>query len=80
MALLKFLLIFFIVGYVFSKGLAFLARIFLGRHVASQFSSHRQQQTKRTNGSVNVDYDPKKKSNAKTDFKGGEYVDFEEVE
>lgn len=79
MALLKFLLIFFIVGYVFSKGLAFLARIFLGRHMASQFGNQRQQ-SKTSNDSINVDYAPNNKKKSKTDFKGGEYVDFEEVE
>ncbi|MEL7004712.1 MAG: DUF4834 family protein [Bacteroidota bacterium] len=81
--MLKFLLIVLIIGYVFFKGLGFIMRTMFGvsgRGTAQNFN--REYQTRRSNsGNVDVNYDPRGKSKkGKANFKGGEYVDFEEVE
>ena len=83
--ILKFLFIFFIVMYLLFKVGGFLARMFLGNMV-KQNRNHtyrRTQQTQRrqpTDGNVSIDYDPKKDQKSQNrGFKGGDYIDYEEV-
>ena len=45
---------------------------------SGSFQQNRQQRPRGSN--VNVDYAPKKGSSAKHNYKGGEYVDYEDVD
>ena len=81
--LLKFILFIVVFGWIFRA----ISRIFLGRlykqaQQQQQFTRSQQRQTKRpADGNVNVDFSPaeKKKPKSSDDFKGGDYVDYEEV-
>lgn len=82
--MLKFLIITFLIGYLIFKLLGFAFKSVL----KSSASSYGQQQSSRQNqyegrkpndGNVNIDYVPKKDQRDKKNFKGGEYVDFEEI-
>ncbi|QSE98623.1 DUF4834 family protein [Fulvivirga lutea] len=78
--MIKFLLIIFILGYIFFKGLGFFIRMILGGSSMNQFGNQQQSSSQKPkNGNVNVDYIPKDQKPKKENFKGGEYVDFEEV-
>ena len=77
--MLKFLLVVFILGYVFFKGLGFFFRVILGGSAVNRNPHHSHTQRQPTGGNVKVDYTPNGTKKSKTDFKGGEYVDFEEV-
>lgn len=82
--MLKFLIITFLVGYLIFKLLGFVFRLVL-KSSASSYGQHQSQQQNRyegkkpTDGNVNIDYVPKKDQRDKKNFKGGEYVDFEEI-
>ncbi len=85
MALLKFLIIFFLIVYLLSKVGGLLARLFIGnlakqnRNQTYQYNSNpRDRQPK--DGNVNIDFVPdgKTKKTSK-DFKGGDYIDYEEI-
>lgn len=81
--MLKFLFIVLIIGYVLFKGLGLIMKAMFGvaqRSNAQNFNGdYRTRQS--TSGNVDVNYDPRVKSKKdKTTFKGGEYVDFEEVD
>ena len=77
--MLKFLLISFLIGYIFYKGLGLIIRYLLGAPSAQQYGQQRNTQRPGT-GNVNVAYDPNKEKKKGKGFGGGEYVDFEEVE
>lgn len=90
--ILKFLLWTFVIGYILYKlsGFFFRSMLFLfGRKMqkeyAQQNANTRTQQNHRkkpADGNVEIDYVPDneaKKGKTKEDFRGGEYVDFEEV-
>lgn len=83
----KVLLITFLIGYIFFKVGGFLFRIFLGRlgakaayNQSRQNYSQNTQQKKRTADGINIEFAPedKNKRSAKN-FRGGEYVDYEEI-
>ncbi len=74
----KILLIVFIVGYVFIKGLGFFFRTILGGPTMGRSAHSQSTYRQPTNGNLRVDHMPNDKK-TKKDFKGGEYVDFEEV-
>lgn len=87
--ILKFILIFFLFFWLVFKLGGFFVRLFLGKvanearqNHGSQYQYQQQRQQQPKDGNVNIDYMPKdakgKKSN-KTNFKGGDYVDYEEV-
>jgi len=69
--MLRLLLIFSLIFYVLYKFGFF-------RIISQEARSQQNFDRKRTNGSVNVDASPPKEKK-KGDFKGGEYVDYEEV-
>jgi len=83
----KFLLILFIIGYVVFRIGGFLFRMLaggLGAKTAYQqtYQSRNNQERKRkTNADgVSIEYAPENKSKrSASNFKGGEYVDYEEV-
>ena len=91
--MLKFLIISIIFIYVVYKVSGFLLKIFYpiqnARRAQAEFERQRdfgpeyrrQQKQQPPNGNIYVDHVPeeRKKSRTTEDFKGGEYVDFEEV-
>lgn len=85
LVLLKFVFIFFLVLYLISKIFGFFIRTFFGR-VANQQRQHqqtnaRQGHKKPAGGNVNIDYVPgdTKPASEEKDFRGGDYVEYEEV-
>ncbi len=68
--------------YVFFKGLGFIIRMIVGGSSVNQFGGQQQrsQAQRPRKGNVQVDYVPKDASKDPKKFKGGEYVDFEEVD
>ncbi|MDW3196737.1 MAG: DUF4834 domain-containing protein [Cytophagales bacterium] len=76
--MIKFLLIVFFISYILYKVGGFFFKILtLG---GSAQRPQRNQPPKRPPGTnLNVDYAPDKKKKGGGDFKGGEYVDYEEV-
>lgn len=78
----KFLLILFLIGYLFFKIGGFLFRLFLGRTAkAAQERQYKQNNKGRTTKEgLNIDHVPnQKRKRTGGNFKGGEYVDYEEV-
>jgi hypothetical protein len=70
--MLKFLLILALSLYILSKIGGFLFR---GGTASRQFRSHQHRQS---DGKIHVD-DPSRKGKKPGNFKGGDYVDYEEV-
>ncbi|MEP2773346.1 MAG: DUF4834 family protein [Fulvivirga sp.] len=81
--MLKFLIITFIIGYLFFWIIGKVFKVLVRGHsyTGGQNSSYDQHNKKKpTDGNVNIDYVPNGKSKKdKKGFKGGEYVDFEEI-
>lgn len=80
--MLKFLLILFLIGYLFFKIGGFLFRLFLGRTAkAAQERQYKQNNKGRTTkDGINIDHIPNQKGKRTGgNFKGGEYVDYEEL-
>ena len=83
----KVLLITFLIGYIFFKVGGFLFRIFLGRLGAKYASqngrqqyTNQSQQKKKTADGINIEFVPEDKNKrSASNFKGGEYVDYEEL-
>lgn len=78
----KFLLILFLIGYLFFKIGGFLFRLFLGRTAkAAQERQYKQNNKgKTTKEGLNIDHVPNQKGKRTGgNFKGGEYVDYEEL-
>ena len=77
--ILKFLLPVLIFYWVFKSVGRFMSRMMNGGQQPQNFSG-RQQPKRPIDGKVNVEYAPTKKSPKSSDnFKGGDYVDYEEV-
>lgn len=71
--ILLFVFLFRIVGSVI--------RYLLGGPSMNRSGSFQQGRQRNHRGSkIHVDYDPKKDSRQKSDFKGGEYVDYEDLD
>ena len=84
--MIKILLIIFLFFFVFIRLGGFIMKLLFSGFVKKQqqqtSSQGYRQQRKPADGNVNVDYIPKnaKKGNtSKSDFKGGDFVDYEEV-
>lgn len=83
----KFLIIFFLIIYILSKIGGFIVRtLFPGFNGQSQRAQAYQGQQTRSkkpqDGNVNIDFNPKQ-SNASAsgkDFKGGDYIKYEELD
>ena len=73
--LLKFILISIVIFYVLRKVMGFFFRIMAGNQPPPQ-----NQRPPKREGEINIDYNPQH-SDKKfgDDFKGGEYIDYEEV-
>ena len=79
MILLKFLLFIFIFFFIIKKVGGFVLRVLFGAAAQQAQQQHRAQTRKPTDGNVHIDNAPKKGEKSTKDFKGGDYVDFEEV-
>ena len=78
----KFLLILFLIGYLFFKIGGFIFRLFLGRTAKAAQERQYQQNNKgrTTKDGLNIDHVPNQKGKRTGgNFKGGEYVDYEDV-
>lgn len=79
----KAFIVIFLVLWVLVKLGGFFVKTFFGglTNQARQQSNQQQHQRKQpSDGNVNIDYAPKDKQNVNDkDFKGGDYVDYEEV-
>jgi len=78
--MLKILAILFVVSYLTYKVGGFLMRALyftLGQDPNKR--NFKGKSKKSPDGSLNIDYVPKNKSTDNKDFKGGDYVDYEEV-
>jgi len=76
--MLKFLLIVFIISYaVYKLGGFFFKVLTLGGNATPQNQRQARPSKRPSGGNVDINYVPK--NGEKDDFKGGEYVDFEEV-
>lgn len=75
----KLILVAFIICYVIFKGIGFFMKMILGGSTMNQYGNQQRTQQRPSNGNVIVDYVPKDDKKSKQNFKGGEYVDFEEV-
>ena len=81
--MIKFILVAFLLSYVFIKVTGFLFRMLGGSHSSTRargFSQQRYERTAPKDGNLNIDYVPKRDKKNSGKFKGGEYVDYEEVE
>ncbi|MFY0627680.1 MAG: DUF4834 family protein [Reichenbachiella sp.] len=85
MVLFKFILIFFLGFYLLSKIGGFLVRLFFGnlaKHQRQQQNHHGSKSYRKpSDGNVNIEYAPEDRKSVSTekDFKGGDYVEYEEV-
>ena len=80
--MIKFLLILILLIYVFYKSAGFLFKIVFGnlRSDPGSFQQRQQHYSKKApNSNLNIDNVPQHKTNNKSGFDGGEYVDYEEV-
>lgn len=71
-----------LIGYVLYRASGFLTRV-ANTGNAQQSANQRYQQTQnRAEGSIRIDHipDPRNKRRKKGPIKGGEYIDFEEVD
>lgn len=79
MILFKFLLFIFIFFFIIKKVGGFVLRVLFGAAAQQAHQQQRTQTRKPAEGSVHIDYTPNDKEKSTKDFKGGDYVDFEEV-
>ena len=82
--MLKFLIIFFGGLWLIMTVSRFFLRSLFGRAQQQQFRQQQQTQhrQRRSSGDINVDYSPNKgrKNKSSNDYKGGDYIDYEEVD
>lgn len=71
--MLKFLAILFVVTYVTFKLGGFLMK------ALQSAAGQDPKQKRKSDGNVNIDYDPNQEKKGNSGYKGGEYVDYEEV-
>lgn len=84
----KFLLLLFVFIWVIAKLGGFILRTLFGgfttqaRQQTYQSQGQRTQQRHPRDGNVSIDYNPKERQQSKDggNFKGGDYVNYEEVE
>ncbi len=78
--MLKFLAILFVVSYVTFKLGGFLMKaLYSVTGQDPKQRNFRDGNRKKGNGNVNIDYVPEDGKQGKSGYKGGEYVDYEEV-
>ena len=83
MGALKYILIFFLGLWLIRSILRGLFGRAMSQAQQRNFQQQRQSQHRRTRaGDINVDFNPRKSRKNKTsdDYKGGDYIDYEEVD
>ncbi|WKV12824.1 DUF4834 domain-containing protein [Marivirga harenae] len=78
----KFLLILFLIGYLIFKVGGFFFRLFLGRtaRTAQERQYKENNRGRKTKDGIHIDHVPSQKGKRTGgNFKGGEYVDYEDV-
>jgi hypothetical protein len=81
--LIKFILIVLILSFIFMKVMGYVFRLLGGSQASGKARGYTQQHYNKTtppDGNVHIDYIPDKEKKSSGKFKGGEYVDYEEVE
>lgn len=87
--MLKFLFLVFVIGFIFFRLLGFFMRLLTGSPVGQKTKSNPYGPYQRTNGhssrpsdgNVSIDFVPSDNKKKRGDkFRGGEYVDYEEIE
>ncbi|ELR69917.1 hypothetical protein C900_04440 [Fulvivirga imtechensis AK7] len=84
--MLKFFIIVFLIGFLAFKVLGLFFRVLLGGSAADRsgqrsYQNQQYQSGRSTDGNVNIDYVPNGKSKGTSkEFKGGEYVEYEEID
>lgn len=74
----KIIIILFAISYFFPRILRWGLKMFIGSQVNKvQNEFQTQAKAKQKEGEININFN--KKNNNKDDFKGGEYIDYEEV-
>ena len=74
---------FFLICYLLYRFIGFFFKAFLILLGQRKNTQHRQRQRHsrpRPEGSIHVEYEPPKDKKKQMEFKGGEYVDYEEVD
>lgn len=80
-ALLKFLLFFFVLSWIIRNVLRFFIGGLSGSQQRTQQAQQQYYQQRQNEGKIHVDSTPKQKKPKSSDqFRGGEYVDYEEVD
>lgn len=83
--MLKFLVISFILFYIIFKLIGFFFKMLLRGNASQQQQQNRSNghQKKPSDGNVNIDYIPnngkKSEQRSPSNYKGGDYIDYEEV-
>jgi hypothetical protein len=78
--MLKFLFFVILIGWIIRNVLRFFVAGLTGQQRTAG-ARQQQYQQQRPEGKINVDYAPKNKKEKSSDnFRGGEYVDYEEVD
>ena len=81
--LFKIILAFVVFSWIFRGVSKFLLGGFVKQAQQRQAQQQQDQQTRPSDGNVNVKFSPNKKSKSQKtsdDFKGGDYVDYEELD
>jgi len=65
---------------LFLRGIGFVIRLLVGGASRPNQQFHRTQSKRPSGSNINVDYAPKSEQKSSRKFKGGEYVDFEDVD
>ncbi len=77
--MLKFLLIVILIFYVLYRiGGFFFRMLIINAQQRTQQNQNTSYQSRGKDGNIHIDYVPKQ-TKSKSDFKGGDYVDYEEV-
>lgn len=80
MTLLKIILVFILLYYLFKLLLRYVFPYFVKRHLKraqQNYTGRQNQQTRRKSGEVNIDFKPDDTKHKQDDI--GEYIDYEEI-
>ncbi len=80
--MLKVLIVFILIAYVVSKVFGFLVRMVFGssRPYSDAFTNKGQRYSKKApNSKLNIEKIPERQKRTNSEYKGGDYIDFEEV-
>ena len=80
MVIIRFILYFFVISWIIRSVMRFLAGGLFGTSQQRTTQGNQYQAPPKNDGRIKVDYAPENKKGKSSDnFKGGEYIDYEEV-